>query len=453
MKITEKRKDLQSVQDLGLEKAVLGCLISVSDTVFLVDDILCDQCFTTQEHKDIYRAIIKLRDENRPRDLMLVYAELKTLKSNISVSYLTELTLNQASPAHVKEYALILKQIKVRIAIMRISETMNQKAYDLLEDPLLLLEEYEREILGVSGDLTYDSSVTLKEASSSFLDFLEQEKERKKKGEKESKILTGIEEFDLVFGGFKAGQMITLAAATGMGKSSFALNIALNILRDGKNVAFFSLEMNEHEIANKSLACLSGVDSYKIENSFWKEHEHEEVLKAYYELKKLESNLFLECKHLNLSDFKRKSRILRKKNKVDIIILDYLQLIENNSNSRNNREQDVSTISRTCKQLAMELGIPIITLAQLSRAVHTTNDRKPKLHHLRDSGSIEQDSNAVLFLYSDDYYNEDPSQHTGIVELIVAKNRGGKTGCVQVKFDKKTSKFSCIQVDFDKKTS
>lgn len=446
MKITEKRKDLQSVQDLGLEKAVLGCLISVSDTVFLVDDILCDQCFTTQEHKDIYRAIIKLRDENRPRDLMLVYAELKTLKSNISVSYLTELTINQASPSHVKEYALILKQIKVRISIMRISETMNTKAYDLLEDPLLLLEEYERAILSVSGDLTYDSSVTLAEASSSFLDFLEQE-ERKEKGEKESKILTGINDFDLVFGGFKAGQMITLAAATGMGKSSFALNIALNMLFDGKNVAFFSLEMNENEIANKSLACLSGVDSYKIENSFWKEHEHEEVLKAYYELKKLESNLFLECNHLNLSDFKRKSRILRKKNKVDIIILDYLQLIENNSNSRNNREQDVSTISRTCKQLAMELGIPIITLAQLSRAVHTTNDRKPKLHHLRDSGSIEQDSNAVLFLYSDDYYNDDPLTHTGITELIIAKNRGGKTGSVEVKFDKKTSKFKKKQVN------
>ncbi|NBX74975.1 MAG: hypothetical protein EBQ92_00265, partial [Proteobacteria bacterium] len=171
MKITEKRKDLQSVQDLGLEKAVLGCLISVSDTVFLVDDILCDQCFTVQEHKDIYRSIIKLRDENRPRDLMLVYSEAKTLNSNISVSYLAELTLNQASPAHVKEYALILKQIKVRIAIMRISETMNTKAYDLLEDPLLLLEEYERAILSVSGDLTYDSSVTLTEASSSFLDF------------------------------------------------------------------------------------------------------------------------------------------------------------------------------------------------------------------------------------------------------------------------------------------
>lgn len=447
MKITEKRKDLQSVQDLGLEKAVLGCLISVSDTVFLVDDILCDQCFTVQEHKDIYRSIIKLRDENRPRDLMLVYAELKTLKSNISVSYLAELTLNQASPAHVKEYALILKQIKVRIAIMRISETMNTKAYDLLEDPLLLLEEYERAILSVSGDLTYDSSVTLTEASSSFLDFLEQEEERKEKGEKESKILTGINDFDLVFGGFKAGQMITLAAATGMGKSSFALNIALNMLFDGKNVAFFSLEMNENEIANKSLACLSGVDSYKIENGCTSREEKEKVLWANHQIKQLQSNLFLECKHLNLSDFKRKSRILRKKNKIDIIILDYLQLIENNASTKNNREQDVSTISRTCKQLAMELGIPIITLAQLSRAVHTTNDRKPKLHHLRDSGSIEQDSNAVLFLYSDDYYNDDPLTHTGITELIIAKNRGGKTGSVEVKFDKKTSKFKKKQVN------
>lgn len=440
MKITEN-KNLKSVQDLGLEKAVLGCLISVSDTVFLVDDILCDQCFTIQEHKDIYRSIIKLRDENRPRDLMLVYSEAKTLNSNISVSYLAELTLNQASPAHVKEYALILKQIKVRLSIMRISETMNAKAYDLLEDPLLLLEEYERAILSVSGDLTYDSSVTLTEASSSFLDFLEKEEERKEKGEKESKILTGINEFDLVFGGFKAGQMITLAAATGMGKSSFALNIALNMLFDSKNVAFFSLEMNENELANKSLACLSGVDSYKIENSCTSREEKEKVLWANHQIKQLQSNLFLECKHLNLSDFKRKSRILKKKNKIDIIILDYLQLIENNSNSRNNREQDVSTISRTCKQLAMELGIPIITLAQLSRAVHTTNDRKPKLHHLRDSGSIEQDSNAVLFLYSDDYYNDDPLTHTGITELIIAKNRGGKTGSVEVQFDKKTSKF------------
>jgi len=156
----------------------------------------------------------------------------------------------------------------------------------------------------------------------------------------------------------------------------------------------------------------------------------------------LQSNLFLECSHLTLSDFKRKSRVLKKKNKIDIIILDYLQLIENNSGSKNsNREQDVSAISRSCKQLAMELGIPIITLAQLSRAVHTTNDRKPKLHHLRDSGSIEQDSNAVLFLYSDDYYNDDPHSHTGITELIIAKNRGGKTLSVEVKFDKKTSKF------------
>ncbi len=443
-------------QAVELEEAVLGACMLEKDTFAQVLEVIQSaECFYVDAHQKIYAAMRRLFDKGTPVDLLTISDELrKTNELEIvgGAYFLTKLTMAVMSSAHVEAHARIVMEKFVQRELIRISGSIISEAYEDSSDVFDLLDKAESGLYEITDK-------HLRKNFKSLQDVLVQTMNEIDEARKKTDDLTGVpshfRELDAITSGWQKTDLIILAARPSVGKTAFTLNLALNAaLNPGKEfpVAFFSLEMGAGQIVKRLLSAVTDVRLEAITRGKMAEHEFIQMSQRMSKL--AQAKIFIDDQAaLNIFELRAKCRRLKQKHDIQMIIIDYLQLMHGTDNN-GNREQEISKISRDLKALAKELDIPVIALSQLSRAVETRKESKiPQLSDLRESGAIEQDADMVMFLYRPEYYgiNNDAMGETieGETHIHIAKHRNGSLGNVRVRFIKEYQRFVDIEDNFN----
>ena len=440
-------------QVLDLEEAVLGAMMIDKKGVDEVIDILQPDAFYKEAHKYIFEAIVQLFTDTQPIDLLTVSAQLrKNAKLELAGGdfYLIQLTQKISSSAHIEFHSRIILQKFIQRSLIRISSDIIEESYDETTDVFDLLDKAESKLYEVTQG-------NIKRSSETAQSLVLQAKKRieeiaNQKGL--SGVETGFTKLDAITSGWQPSDLIIIAARPGMGKTAFVLSMARNIAIDfGHPVALFSLEMSSVQLITRLISSETGLSSEKLRTGKLEKHEWEQLSVKVKNLEK--APLFIDdSPSLSIFDLRAKARRLASQHGIKIIIVDYLQLMTAGGNGKNggNRGQEISTISRNLKALAKELGIPVIALSQLSRAVETRgSSKRPLLSDLRESGAIEQDADIVSFIYRPEYYkidewdDEEQSPSAGQAEFIIAKHRNGSLENVRLKFIGNLGKFDNLE--------
>ena len=434
--------------DEALEASVLGAILLEKDALADVIDILTPNVFYNTANQKIYRTIVRLFNEASPVDLHIIASAMKKsgdLDAIGGVAYLAELTHNIASAAHLETHARLLLEFAMRRGSIAIANNMLKEAYDDKVDVFDFLDKTEQAVFEVSDGLIKNDCEGVSPILSKKLKEIETIKQR---GDGLLGIPSGFSRLDQLTHGWQSPDFVVVAARPGMGKTSFLLSILRNAAIDhGKAVAIFSLEMSKGQLAGRLISQESGIASEKIKTGNLSEKEWEKLYKETARLN--EAPIYIDdTPGLSLFELRAKARRLKARHNIEMIIVDYLQLMsgEGGRNQRN-REQEIAAISRGLKTIAKELSIPVIAASQLSRAVETRGgDKRPQLSDLRESGAIEQDVDMAMFLYRPEYYGitecDNGSSTEGMAEIIIAKHRNGPTGKVALHFHAKLTKFS-----------
>lgn len=430
-------------QNIDAEISVLGCGFLEKSALDKIMDEVSDDMFYSEANKTIYKAMKTLHNNNIPVDSNTICNELdksKSLGAVGGVEYITEIINSVPSTANLNYYIkIIFEKATLRNMIAK-TTAIQEECYDEQTPLLDIVENAERSILGVYNDRLGRDIKKIQEVLPELQNTIETLAESKTDF---TGIRTGFYDFDAMTRGLQKRQVIILAARPGAGKSAFALNIALNAaINEKKSVAFFSLEMGAEEIAKRMFGCVGKIDGDVLKTGKFKNTDWKKWNEAMSELQ--DTKFYIDdSAGLTVSEVRRKCRKLKNSDDgLDLIVIDYLQLLSSSAKYAGQRVQEVSEISRDIKKLAMELEVPVIALAQLSRSVEQRkgDDSKPKLSDLRESGSIEQDADIVLFLHSDEYGKYDGNLNRK-VELLVAKHRAGSTGSVNLVFKMNTGSF------------
>lgn len=445
-------------QALDLEEAVLGALMLEKDALTAVIDILRPEIFYKDAHQTIFRAIQNLFKKSEPVDILTVTSELRTMGDLESIGgpyFLTQLTNRVASAANIEYHVRIISQKYIQRELIHISSDIIRDAFEDTTDVFDLLDNAERNLFAVSeGNLRrsyLDIQTLVKEAI--------KEIENAKNAEGHLKgVGSGFTEIDRVTAGWQKSDLIVLAARPGMGKTAFVLSMARNMAVDLKKpVAFFSLEMSAIQLVTRLISSECEIPADKLRRGNLENSEWEQLNARLSAL--VDAPLFIDdTPALSIFELRAKCRRLKAQHDIQMIVIDYLQLMSIGGDSKGNREQEISQISRSLKALAKELDVPVIALSQLSRAVETRGGtKKPILSDLRESGAIEQDADLVLFIYRPEYYQikewEDNTPTDGTAEIIIAKHRNGALKDIRLRFIAHLAKFSdmdnlsSIQVD------
>jgi replicative DNA helicase len=440
-------------QATDLEEAVLGALMLERDAVNEVIDILKPESFYKENHQKIFAAIHDLFQRSEPIDILTVTAELRKVGDLEIIGgayYISYLTNRVASSANIQYHARIISQKHILRELIRISSETIREAYEESTDVFELLDKAERDLFTVAqGNIRkeYDKmSEVLKEA-------IENIEAAKKNVDGVSGVPSGFHALDRITSGWQKSDMVIIAARPGMGKTAFVLSMARNIAVDfNLPVAVFSLEMSSIQLVNRLISAETGIKGEKIRKGNLEDHEFTQL---HTRIKKLSTApIYIDdTPSLSVFELRAKARRLKSKHDIQMIIIDYLQLMTAGSD-KGNREQEISTISRSIKTIAKELNIPIIALSQLSRAVETRGgDKKPMLSDLRESGAIEQDADIVSFIYRPEYYDIDQDEEgnslLGVGQVIIAKHRNGALDTVSLKFVKDFAKFENLEPLYD----
>ena len=436
-------------QDLDAEKSLLGAILISEESLPDIIEILKPDDFYDDRHRIIYGAMWTLYEKHRPVDILTVSNELKSkkqLNKAGGAAYISELSGYVPTAAHAKAYAEIIAEKSTRRRLISAAAKITEDAYDGSNDTTSLLGEAERHIFEVSEQHTKGELVSLADLLSDTFDHLETLWKNKGSiaGDK-----TGFIDLDKMTAGLHKSDLIILAARPAMGKTAFALNIASNVANiNKKTVLIFSLEMGKEQLINRMLADASGVESFKLETGNFKEEDFEAISEAMSVM--AESSIYIDdTPGLTVMEMRTKARRVAHENDIGLIIVDYLQLMSGSSKrAMDNRVQEISEISRGLKLIARELNVPVIALSQLSRSVESRDPKIPMLSDLRESGSIEQDADIVMFLYREDYYDPE-TERQNITDLILAKHRRGATGNVELFFDKKRVRFMSLDKHHD----
>lgn len=433
-------------QVLDLEESVLGALMIERDALTTVIDILQPQSFYKESHQKIYKAIQDLFQKSEPIDLLTVKNQLKVngdLESIGGAYFITKLTDNVASAANIEFHARIISQKYIQRELIRISTETITDAYDETSDVFDLLDKAEQDLFSVAqGNIrkSFDAMPSLIQQAK------DQIKKAGEKGDGVNGVPSGFTELDKLTSGWQASELLILAARPGMGKTAFVLSMARNIAVDqGLPIAIFSLEMSSLQMVMRLVASETGLSSDKLKKGNLAQHEWEQLNAKVSAL--TEAPLFIDdTPGLSVFELRAKARRLKAQHDIQMIVIDYLQLMHAGGKDGGNRQEEISIISRSLKVLAKELQIPVIALSQLSRAVETRGgDKRPMLSDLRESGAIEQDADMVMFIYRPDYYDitvdEGGNSLVGITEIIVAKHRNGALQNIQLRFVPEQAKF------------
>ena len=436
-------------QALDLEEAVLGAMMIDKRGVDEVIDILQADAFYLDKHKHIFEAIVQLFNDTQPVDLLTVSAQLrKAGKLELAGGdfYLIQLTQKISSSAHIEFHSRIILQKFIQRSLIRISAEISEEAYDETTDVFDLLDKAESKLYEVTQG-------NIKRSSETAQSLVIQAKKRIEEiagKEGMSGVATGFHDLDKLTSGWQPSDLIIIAARPGMGKTAFVLSMARNMAIDyGHPVALFSLEMSSVQLITRLISSETGLPSEKLRTGKLEKHEWEQLSIKVKDLEK--APLYIDdTPSLSIFDLRAKARRLSSQFGIQMIIVDYLQLMTAGGNGKNggNREQEISTISRNLKALAKELQVPVIALSQLSRAVETRgSSKRPLLSDLRESGAIEQDADIVSFIYRPEYYkieewdDEEQSPTQGQAEFIVAKHRNGGLENIRLKFIGSLGKF------------
>ena len=426
------------------EKAVLNAIFLSKNACDLAFESIDESVFYYDNNKKIFNALKNLYDNGVPIDMTTITNYLKSngdLDSIGGVIYLTDVLTTEATAANISYYLKIIEDDGILRRLIEVSNEVNQLGYDTDKDVSEILDEAERKILSIVKNRRSTEFKSIKEVVNNVQRNLQTLSETK--GDITG-IPTGWIDFDKMTSGLHENQLIIIGARPAMGKTAFALNLATNVaIGSGKTVAIFNLEMSAEQLANRMLSNLGQIEGYKFMSGKLNNNDYVKFNEALSQLE--DSNLFIDdTPGITIGEIRSKCRRLKtSQTGLDLIIIDYLQLVSGGKNYGANRQQEVSDISRSLKMLAMELGIPVIALCQLSRSVEAREDKRPLMSDLRESGSIEQDADIVAFLYRDDYYNKAArnDSNTSISELIIGKHRNGSTGTINLLFKGNMSTF------------
>ena len=431
-------------QNVDAEKSVLGAMLLDKDAILMAEDKLTPEDFYREADAVIFKAILNLSHRGEPADILTVTEELKRmgrLDDVGGVLYINELPMNVISPKSVDRHAdIVAGKAKLR-RLIDAAGIIAEEAYseqDAVED---ITDNAEKSILEVTRDERKSDFTPIGEAVQNELEEISRKFRNK---ETITGIATGFPSLDALTSGFQKGDFIIVAARPSMGKTAFVLNMAKNmsISSAHKHVAFFSLEMSREQLVQRLLCSTALIDSAKLRTGrISTQKEWDQLANAASVL--MDAPLYIDdTPGVSVSEIRSKCRRLKAEQGLDIIMIDYLQLMQAKSAARSgdNRQQEISDISRSLKALARELHAPVIALSQLSRACETRTDHRPMLSDLRESGAIEQDADVVMFLYRDDYYNKD-TEHPNEAEVIIAKQRNGPIGTVNLIWKPEYTKF------------
>jgi replicative DNA helicase len=425
--------------NLEAEQAVLGSMMLDKEAVYIALEMLAAEDFYKDAHQIIFTTIVNLEAQGQPIDMITLTEELHRQNSMGKiggVGYIAEVANIVPTAANVDHYAEIVVEKAILRKLIRVSTNIANRCYEEQEDTHHLLDQAERMILEIAENRNLTGLIPIKQILGDTLEKIEYLADNKGN-------ITGVPSFfidlDSMTSGWQASDLIILAARPAMGKTSFGLNIAQNAaLKGGTSVAIFSLEMSKEQLVQRLMSSEAMLDQHKLRTGRLLDEEWIRLTRAAQPLSTAEIYID-DTPAISILELRAKARRLKAEKGLGLIIIDYLQLMQVGKREEN-RQQEISEISRSLKALARELNIPVIALSQLSRAVEQTQDKKPSLSHLRESGALEQDADLVMFIFREDYYNPE-SEKPGIAEIIIAKHRNGPTGSVELGFLKEFTKF------------
>ena len=434
--------------DLEAEQAIIGSMLTDKDAVISAIEILKENDFYREDNKAIYSAILNLYNRAEPIDIITVKAELESMGKFEKIGgleYLAELPEKVPTTANAMKYIKIVEEKSTLRSLIKTANEIIDLGYSPTEDVEDIMEGAEKKIFNIMQDKAQKSYIPIKDA---LVDSFTKLEELYNKKQHITGVPSGFTELDYRTAGFHGSELILIAARPAMGKTAFALNIAVNAALKGNTpVAIFSLEMSKEQLVNRILCSESMVDSNKVRTGKLEEDDWTKLAGSIGPLS--EAEIYIDdTAGINITEIRAKCRKLKLEKNIGMVVIDYLQLIQGSGKRSGNREQEISEISRSLKILAKELNVPVIALSQLSRAAEQRIDHRPMLSDLRESGAIEQDADIVMFLYRDDYYNQD-SEKKDIAEVIIAKHRGGSTGTVELLWLGSYTKFVNLERRFD----
>ena len=427
---------------LEAERALIGGIFYNQDLFDEIRDIVNAEDFYKVEHSSIYSAIEKVYSENKGIDGILIEEEIKKSNSKNKeeiLEILSDILDEITSSYNLLEYANLIKEKAMLRRLGNVGAEITQLAYNDIRPAEDIIDIAESMVLNLSKKILKNSIVDMKTAGVD--EIMRMERVSDNRG-KTLGISTGFIDLDRMTSGLNNSDLIILAARPAMGKTAFALNLALNAGKEQKNVLVFSLEMPAQQLYQRLLSIESGIPQHKLKNVYLEEDEWTKLTVATLNLSK--TSIFVaDLPYTNVLEIRSYARKMKSQKKLDLIIIDYLQLINGTGRggSEFSRQQEISDISRSLKGLARELDVPVIALSQLSRAVESRVDKRPMLSDLRESGAIEQDADIVAFLYREEYYIPE-TENKGITELIIGKHRNGATGTVKLNFLSEFTKFT-----------
>lgn len=434
--------------NMEAEQSVIGAVFLEPEAFSTASEKLVPEDFYRAAHQRIFAAMMKLADRGEPIDVITVTSYLNDVKQLDEVGgvvYLTQLAESVPTAANIEFYCNIVEEKALLRRLIRTATDIVTSSFENEDGVADVLNDAEKNILEVSGQKNSGAFKSIKDVLIDVYDNIEQL--HLQKGDVTG-IPTGFRDLDKITSGFQRSDLIIIAARPSVGKTAFALNVAQSVaVNTDENVAIFSLEMGADQLVQRMLCAEGNIDAQRMRNGQLEPEDWSKLTMAMGSLSN--AGIYIDdSPGIRVSEIRSKCRRLKQEHGLGMIMIDYLQLIQGSGKSGENRQQEVSEISRSLKGLARELDVTLIALSQLSRGVESRQDKRPMMSDLRESGSIEQDADIVGFLYRDDYYDKE-SEKQNIIEIILAKQRNGPVGTVELAFVKEYNKF----VDLDHRYS
>lgn len=435
-------------QNIDAEMSLIGAVLIDEEVLANVTEHVTPRDFYDKRHATIYGGMLRLFERHRPVDLLTLTDELKKkdeLDAIGGAAYLTELTNYVPTAAHAEAYAEMVSQKAVRRRLIKASAEISELGFDEEFDVQELLGKAEQELFSVSDQSLKQDLTSIETILTDSFDRMEEL--HRNKGAIRG-VRTGYRDLDNMTAGLQRSDLIILAARPAMGKTTLVTNLAYNVATANKqSVLFFSLEMSKEQLVDRMLADASGVDAWNIRTGNLSDEDFSKLSEAMGEM--AEAPIFIDDKPgLSVLEMRTKARRAAHDAPLGLIIVDYLQLMQGSSKTEGNRVQEVSEISRGLKLIAREMNVPVIALSQLSRSVESRTPQVPQLSDLRESGSIEQDADIVMFIYREAYYNPE-TERENITDLIIAKHRNGPVGKVELYFHPERLRFMSLDKQHD----
>ena len=427
-------------QSIDAEMSVLGAMLIKKEAITQAQELLKADDFYREAHRLVYDAMLELAGNGEPVDLVTLTEALRKkeiLEKIGGISFLTQLANYTPTAANIVYHAKIVKEKSELRHLIDAATEIASAAYEATDEVTDIMDDAEKKILAIAGSQSTGGFEPIKDIVINAIDHVESIYESKGGL---TGIGTGFKDLDAMTSGLQKSDLVLVAARPSMGKTAFTLNIATYAAMHGSTVAFFSLEMSKEQLVQRMLCSEGGIDSQRLRTGKLDDQEWQQLINTADKISK--AKLFIDdTAGISVMELRSKARRLKAEHGLDLIVIDYLQLMQGRSKGGDNsRQQEISEISRSLKALARELDVPVVALSQLSRSVESRTVKKPMLSDLRESGSLEQDADIVMFLYREDYYDQE-TEKKNITEVMISKHRNGPIGSIELFFQKEFTKF------------